>query len=111
MRQNNKASQSAHKVIKASELINELKKFNGKLIVQTLFLRGSFKGSAIDNTTAEELQEWLKAIDEIRPSEVMIYTISRDTPDGGNLSKVALKELKDIAKMVNELGIKTQVSG
>jgi wyosine [tRNA(Phe)-imidazoG37] synthetase (radical SAM superfamily) len=100
-----------HLSINVSELINDLREFNGKLIVQTLFLRGHYQGSVIDNTTAEELKEWLKAIDAIKPMEVMIYTISRDTPDGGQLNKVPLKELQAIAKMVNALGIKTQVSG
>jgi len=41
----------------------------------------------------------------------MIYTISRDTPEGGDLHKVPLSELNRIASLVNELGIKTQVSG
>ncbi len=41
----------------------------------------------------------------------MIYTISRDTPEGGELNKVPLSELNRIASLVNELGIKTQVSG
>jgi hypothetical protein len=41
----------------------------------------------------------------------MIYTISRDTPEGGQLSKIPLSELKHIASLVNDLGIKTQVSG
>jgi hypothetical protein len=41
----------------------------------------------------------------------MIYTISRDTPEGGHLEKVPLAELKRIAAIVNELGIETQVSG
>jgi wyosine [tRNA(Phe)-imidazoG37] synthetase (radical SAM superfamily) len=100
-----------HSKIIASELINELKEFKGKLIVQTLFLRGTYKGSVINNTTSEEIRAWLKAIDAIRPSEVMIYTISRDTPEGGVLEKVPLKELHAIEKMVNGIGIKTQVSG
>lgn len=100
-----------HRRINVSELINDLREFNGKLIIQTLFLRGYYKGSVIDNTTSRELKEWLKAIDSIRPLEVMIYTISRDTPEGGRLEKVPLKELHAIAKMVNALGIKTQVSG
>ena len=96
--------------IKVNELIRDLKEFKGQLIVQTLFLRGTFKGKTIDNTTKEEITAWLKAIEMIRPSEVMIYTISRDTPEGGQLSKIPLSELKQIASLVNDLGIKTQVS-
>jgi len=65
----------------------------------------------IDNTTPEELEAWLKAVALIIPSEVMIYTISRDTPEGGRLAKVPVSELKRIAAMVNGLGIKTSVSG
>jgi wyosine [tRNA(Phe)-imidazoG37] synthetase (radical SAM superfamily) len=97
--------------IKVEDLIKELKKFKGQLIVQTLFLRGTYKGKTIDNTTPEEIEAWLKAIEKIRPSEVMIYTISRDTPEGGLLRKVPLSELKHIASLVNKLGIETQISG
>jgi wyosine [tRNA(Phe)-imidazoG37] synthetase (radical SAM superfamily) len=93
------------------ELINNLIQFNGKVIIQTLFLRGIYNGKVIDNTTPAEINEWLKALDRIWPSEVMIYTISRDTPEGGQLNKVPLRELREIASMVKKLGIKTQVSG
>lgn len=96
--------------IQVARLIEDLKKFNGHLIIQTLFLKGSFKGKTIDNTTPEELEVWLKAIEMIRPSEVMIYTISRDTPEGGSLNKVPPAELRRIAGMVNKMGIITQVS-
>lgn len=95
--------------LSASELIKELKSFNGNLILQTLFLRGKHNGRVIDNTTTEEINAWLAAISQIRPSEVMIYTISRDTP-AGDLKKVPEKELRVIAGFVNKLGIKTQVS-
>jgi wyosine [tRNA(Phe)-imidazoG37] synthetase (radical SAM superfamily) len=97
--------------VKVEDLIKELKKFKGQLIVQTLFLRGTYKGKTIDNTTPEEIEAWLKAIEKIRPSEVMIYTISRDTPEGSLLRKVPLSELKHIASLVNKLGIETQISG
>ena len=93
------------------ELINNLIEFEGKVIIQTLFLRGIYNGKVIDNTIPVEINAWLKAIERIRPSEVMIYTISRDTPEGGQLTKVPLKELKGIAVLVESLGIKTQVSG
>ena len=97
--------------IRVAELVDNLKKFNGQLIIQTLFLRGTYNGKPIDNTTPEEIEAWLKALEMIKPSEVMIYTVSRDTPDGGELGKVPLPELKRIASMVNRLGIKTSVSG
>ncbi len=96
--------------IKPEELISQLRQFNGKLIIQTLFLRGTFNGRKIDNTTDEEIEAWIKAIDIIRPSEVMIYTISRDTPEGGDLKKIPVSELRKIASLVNKLGIKSQVS-
>jgi wyosine [tRNA(Phe)-imidazoG37] synthetase (radical SAM superfamily) len=97
--------------INVEKLINNLAAFNGKLIIQTLFLRGVYHDRVIDNTTHEEIDAWLKAIEKIKPSEVMIYTISRDTPpEGGQLNKVPARELREIASMVENLGIKTQVS-
>lgn len=96
--------------ISVSELIHDLAAFNGKVIIQTLFLRGMYGTQQIDNTTPEEIDAWLKAIEKIRPSEVMIYTISRDTPEGTDLMKVPAKELREIAGLVEKLGIKTQVS-
>ena len=97
--------------VNVEELINNLIGFDGKLIIQTLFLRGIHNGKVVDNTTRVEIREWLKAIERIKPSEVMIYTISRDTPEGARLKKVPLFELKEIAALVESIGIRTQVSG
>lgn len=97
--------------INTEELINNLAAFNGNLIIQTLFLRGTYKGSVVDNTTPMEIDAWLGALRKINPSEVMIYTISRDTPEGGDLKKVPYKKLREIATSVEALGIPTQVSG
>jgi len=97
--------------ISAEKLINELAAFNGKVIIQTLFLRGVHNGNVIDNTTPAEIDQWLKAIEKIKPSEVMIYTISRDTPEGSGLEKVPVSELNRIATLVESLSIRTQVSG
>ena len=96
--------------ISVEELIENLSSFEGHAIIQTLFLRGRYNGRVIDNTTPEEIDAWLKAIARIKPEEVMIYTIARDTPEGGMLMKVPAKELYRIAAMVEKLGIKTQVS-
>lgn len=95
---------------KLKSVVENLKSFNGKVIIQTLFLHGRFKGEIIDNTTEEELTEWLKLLVEIKPSQVMIYTIARDTPAEG-LEKVKLDELQRIADRVREIGFEVQVSG
>jgi wyosine [tRNA(Phe)-imidazoG37] synthetase (radical SAM superfamily) len=97
--------------ISAAELIEDLASFNGRVIIQTLFLRGKHGNDILDNTTREEINGWLAALEKIRPSEVMIYTISRDTPEGAELEKVPSAELREIAGLVEKLGIKTQVSG
>jgi len=95
---------------KLKDVIENLKSFNGKVIIQTLFLHGTFKGEIIDNTSEEELSGWLKLIAEIKPSQVMIYTIDRDTPATG-LEKVTLEELQQIADRVTKMGFEVQVSG
>jgi wyosine [tRNA(Phe)-imidazoG37] synthetase (radical SAM superfamily) len=100
-----------HSRLVAEELIEGLAGFNGKVIIQTLFLRGNHEGREIDNTTPAELKAWLGALERIRPSEVMIYTISRDTPEGSTLKKVPVSELKAIAASVEMMGIKTQIAG
>jgi len=97
--------------IKVEELIKNLHGFNGNVIIQTLFLRGTYNGKVIDNTTPVEINEWLKAIKRIKPVEVMIYTISRDTPHGASLKKIPVSELKKIALMVESIGVKTRVPG
>ena len=92
------------------DTIASYKKFNGKLIIQTLFVRGIHNGKTIDNTTPLEIADWLSALEEIKPASVMIYTIDRATPEK-NLKKVPLAELKEIAAKVKALGFKTSVAG
>lgn len=82
--------------------------FEGKLIIQTLFVRGKYNGKIIDNTTENELAEWLKIIEKIKPQSVMIYPIDRETPAAG-LEKISKKELQAIAKKVEALGIVAEV--
>lgn len=92
-------------------VVRHLKQFDGKQIIQTMFIRGEYKGVKIDNTTPAELEAWIGLIGEIRPGMVMIYTIARDTPLEG-LQKVSVEELEQIARRVEqETGISVQVSG
>ncbi|MFI3321249.1 MAG: radical SAM protein [Rikenellaceae bacterium] len=86
-------------------VVENLKRFKGEIIIQTMFLRGEHNGVKIDNTTSEEVGSWLEIIKKINPKEVMIYSLDRDTP-ASNLEKVSLEELQKIAIFVEVLGIK-----
>lgn len=91
------------------ELISQLKRFNGKLSIQTIFLRGERDGVVVDNTSDEEVAAWIGALKEINPQKVMIYTIDRETPVK-SLRKVSIEELNIIAARVRDAGFDVTVS-
>lgn len=86
-----------------------LKDFEGRLIVQTMFLRGEYLGKRVDNTTSEEVEAWLKLVADIAPKQVMVYSLDRDTPCQ-TLEKVEKDELRTIAARVEQLGIPCSVA-
>lgn len=92
-----------------ADLVERLKQFSGQCIVQTMMLRGEHEGEHIDNTTDEEVEALLAAYLEIRPMEVMLYSIDRATPEE-NLQKVPKEELETIAERFRAKGIKVQVN-
>ncbi len=93
------------------KLIGQLKKFAGNLIIQTMFLKGSFNGQQFDNTTETEIAGWISLLKEIRPKMVTIYSVARDTP-ADNLIGIPLKQLQRIADRVKrDTAIPVQVSG
>ncbi len=91
------------------QVVKNLEQFNGNFTLQTLFVRGTHKGQAIDNTTETELKQWIGIVEKLKPKDVMVYTIARDTPIK-TLEKVSHKELEAIAQRVRDLGIPAQVS-
>jgi wyosine [tRNA(Phe)-imidazoG37] synthetase (radical SAM superfamily) len=92
-----------------AKTVDQLAAFNGKVIIQTLFVRGTYKGQTDDNTTEKEISAWIELLKKIKPSQVMIYTIARDTPID-TLEKVSVKDLNLIATQVENAGFNVQVS-
>lgn len=90
--------------------VENLTAFNGNVIIQTLFVKGNYNGQLVDNTSDKEISAWLKLVKKIKPRQVMIYTIARNTPVE-TLKKIPLEKLNDIANMVKNFGIEVQVSG
>lgn len=90
--------------------IDDIARFKGQCIVQTMFLRGEHDGVSIDNTTPREVDALIEAYRKISPKEVMIYSIDRKTP-AENLEKVSREELLEIAgRITSETGIPVQVA-
>lgn len=85
-------------------VIEGLKSFHGHVIIQTMFLKGEIDGEDVDNTGDEYVTPWLEAVKDIRPMEVMIYTIDRETPDH-DLLKASHEELDAIRDRVIAAGI------
>ncbi|MDR1380419.1 MAG: radical SAM protein [Tannerella sp.] len=93
----------------AEKLIGQLCRFNGKLIIQTIFLEGEHRGVSIDNTRDEDVARWIEALKKIRPQKVMIYTVSRETPVK-TLRKTPVETLEQIAEKVRQAGFEVSVS-
>ena len=96
-------------VYSVRRVVDQMKGFDGHLTVQTMFLRGECNGQRVDNTTEEEVAAWLRLVGEIRPRQVMVYSLDRDTPCR-TLEKVPREELQAIAARVESLGIPCSVA-
>lgn len=94
--------------ITQEEIVNNLKLFKKKLIIQSLFVRGDYNGKQVDSTSEKEINPWLKHLKELKPELVMIYPIARATPVKG-LEKISMAELNTIAEKVRKIGLKAEV--
>lgn len=90
-------------------VVEQLRQFSGECIIQTMMLRGTHCGVAIDNTTADEIDALISAYRTINPREVMLYSLDRPTPES-NLQRIERPELDAIADRMRRCGIKIQVN-
>lgn len=94
-------------------IIERLQLFDGDFTLQTCFVRGMVpdeKGQTlIDNTTDEEITAWYRAVDEMRPKQIMIYVIDRTTPCE-TLEKISREQMEAIASPLREKGYDVIVS-
>ena len=101
--------QPTGKQINVAWLIDHLKKFEGDLIIQTMLLKGQYKGVNFDNTTDEEVNAWLNAMKEIRPRQIMLYSLDRETPVQ-QLEKISFDKMNEIAEKARQLGFEVSVA-
>lgn len=90
-------------------VVRQMSLFSGDFILQTLFLKGSYKGAFFDNTTDDEVAAWLDVVKRLKPKQVMIYSLDRKTPVEC-LQRSSVEQLHAIARRVEELGVSVFVT-
>jgi wyosine [tRNA(Phe)-imidazoG37] synthetase (radical SAM superfamily) len=88
------------------EVVDNLKGFEGKFILQTMFL----KSPDFDTTSKEALDRWMNIVREIKPREIMVYTIDRETPDK-SLEKYTVEQMQAFVQPLLDEGFKIQIRG
>ena len=92
------------------KVVEALCAFNGHVIIQTMFMAGRLAdGTSVDNTSERFLQPWIAALHRIKPAQVMIYTIDRETPTAG-LEKASRETLDAISERLKGEGFSVSVS-
>ena len=88
------------------EIVDSLKAFEGNFVLQTMFL----KSSEVDTTVPALLERWMDIVRLLKPREIMVYTIDRETPDK-TLRKCTVEEMEKFVAPLKDEGFKVQIRG
>ena len=88
------------------DVIAWMKDFEGNFVLQTMFL----KSDEFDLSQAEQLDRWMDIVRELKPREIMVYTIDRETPDK-SLGKYTVEQMKSFVAPLVEEGFNIQIRG
>lgn len=88
------------------DIVDALKGFDGDFVLQTMFLRSP----EFDTASAQALKGWMDIVRELRPREIMVYTIDRETPDK-SLGKYTVEEMTAFVQPLLDEGFKIQIRG
>lgn len=88
------------------EVVEAMMKFDGAFVLQTMFL----KSPDFDTTVSEALNKWMDIVRKVRPREIMVYTIDRETPDK-SLAKYTVEEMTAFVQPLIDEGFKIQIRG
>ncbi len=88
------------------EVLAAMMKFEGKFVLQTMFLRSP----EFDTTAGGALERWMDIVRMVRPREIMVYTIDRETPDK-SLAKYTVEEMTAFVQPLMDEGFNIQIRG
>ena len=85
-------------------VVEAMKRFDGNFILQTMFLRSP------DFDLTDTLPQWRDLVRLLKPREIMVYTIDRETPDK-SLTKYSVDEMTEFVAPLMDEGYKVQIRG
>ncbi|MBQ2109511.1 MAG: radical SAM protein [Bacteroidales bacterium] len=88
------------------QVVEDMKKFKGDFILQTIFL----KSSDFDSSSPEVVEGWMDIVRELRPREIMVYTIDRETP-AKDLKKFTASQMRGLVQPLIDEGFVIQING
>ena len=89
-----------------ADIVEALKGFEGNFVLQTMFLRSP----EFDTTSQEALEGWMNIVREVRPREITVYTIDRETSDK-SLGKYTVEEMTAFVQPLLDEGFNIQIRG
>lgn len=87
-----------------AEVVEGMKRFERDFILQTMFLRSP----DFDSSSQDVLRPWMDIVRQVRPREIMVYSIDRETPMKG-LGKFTVPEMAALVKPLSDEGFKIQI--
>mgnify|MGYP004461405231 CR=1 FL=1 len=88
------------------KMADALRGFGGDFVLQTMFL----KSSDFDSSSPEVLDGWMQIVRDLRPREIMVYTIARPTPQQG-LEKFSEEQMRQLVKPLLDEGFNISIRG
>ncbi|MBR1872377.1 MAG: radical SAM protein [Bacteroidales bacterium] len=88
------------------KVVASLERFKGGFVLQTMFLRAP----GFDSSSPQVLLPWMDIVRRLRPREVMVYTIDRETPMSG-LQKFTPAQMQALVQPLLDEGFKIQIKG
>ena len=87
-----------------SRVVEGMRRFGGDFVLQTMFLRAP----GFDSADPAVLGPWMEIVRNLRPREIMVYTIARPTPMGA-LSKFTALEMAALLRPLTDEGFNIHI--
>jgi len=86
------------------KIVEQLAGFNGDFVLQTMFLKWD------EFDSAANVGAWMDIVRKLKPREVMVYTLDRETPQK-SLQKYTVEEMTAMVQPLIDEGYKIQIKG